>query len=249
MTAPPWDGPLTFSEELLVILLNDERRSLASLPRPAIDCALAGAVLMDLAFANWIDTGLETLFVVDRAPTGNPLLDPVLAKIAAREKTADTLAWLRELGAEDAVRICEQAQVLLVQRGILELPEGIFIPAFTRCHETLPRWRKFVRNLSARRHRRIEREVGQRVGEALLSDGIPDPRDAALIGLVDACKLLGNVFPDHDVDRLHTRVEELRRQGLIGSELASAISEIERGIVQTLAEDALNRMPACDRTM
>ena len=93
VTAPPRDDPLTFSEEILILLLNDEWETLASLPRPVIDRALLGAVLMDLAFANRIDTGLETLFVIGRTPTGSPLLDPVLAKIAARERPAGTLAW------------------------------------------------------------------------------------------------------------------------------------------------------------
>ena len=121
MTGPLRDGPLTFSEELLVLLLNDEWGTLASIPRTRLDCALAGAVLMDLAFANRIDTDLETLFVIDRTPTGNPLLDPVLAKIAARNEWSGTLAWLKSLGAEDAVRVRDQALVLLAQLRRLDL--------------------------------------------------------------------------------------------------------------------------------
>ena len=50
----------TFSEEMLVLLLDDELGTLAPIPRTNIECALAGAVLMDLAFANRIDTDLDT---------------------------------------------------------------------------------------------------------------------------------------------------------------------------------------------
>ena len=57
---------LAFSEELLVPLLEDERGTLIPMPRTTIECALAGAVLMDLTFANRIDTDLETLTVTDR---------------------------------------------------------------------------------------------------------------------------------------------------------------------------------------
>ena len=107
---------LTFSEEILVLLLEDGRGTLASIPRTNIECALAGAVLMDLAFANRIDTDLETLMVTDRTPTGNLLLDRTLAKIGAREETTDTRTWIKVLAAEDADHIREQALVRLVQR-------------------------------------------------------------------------------------------------------------------------------------
>ena len=199
---------------------------------------------MDLAFANRIDTDLETLFVIDRTPTGNPLLDPVLAKIAARKEASDTLAWLKALGAEYAVRIRDQALVLLVRRGLLERQEGSFDWAFARRPAAAARrgwgfgWRR-----GARGRYRAGRRIGQRVRDALLSDGIPNPRDAALIGLVNACDLLGTVVPDGDVDRLRPRVAQLRRLDLIGREFARAISDIERGVAQTLAAAAADCTP------
>ena len=81
---------LTLSEEMLVLLLEGGRGTLAPVPRTNIECALAVAVLMDLAFANRIDTDLETLMVTDRTPTGNLMLDRTLGKIGAREETTDT---------------------------------------------------------------------------------------------------------------------------------------------------------------
>ena len=61
----------------------------------------------------------------------------------------------------------------------------------------------------------------------LFSDEVPDPRDVALIGLVDACDLLGEIFPDRNVDQLRPRVEQLRRMDLIARDLAGAVSDIE----------------------
>ena len=79
-----------------------------------------------LAFANRIDTDLETLMVTDRTPTGNLMLDRTLAKIGAREDTTDTLSWIKVLAAEDADYIRDQALVRLVQHGILERRDGSF---------------------------------------------------------------------------------------------------------------------------
>ena len=225
MTTPPRDGPLTFCEELVILLLNDGRGALAPLPRPRVECALAGAALMDLAFANRIDTALETLFVVDRTRTGNPLLDPVLARIAARVEPGDTLDWLRTLAAGDVVRIRDQALILLVRRGLVERRERSFNWAFAPHPDGTAR----------RRRRGAGRRIERRVRDALLSDALPHPRDAALIGLVDTCDLLGEVIPEADIDRLRPRVAQLRRLDLIGRELARAVSDIERGVAATVA--------------
>ena len=238
MTAPPWDGPLTFCEEILILLLNDEQGGLASPPRTNVDCALAAAALMDLAFADRIDTDLEVLCVIDRTPTGNAVLDPVLAKIAAREETTDTLTWLRLLAAEDAGRIRDQARLLLVRRGLLERRAGSFIRAFVSLPVVLLRWlRGSNGGPGARGRRRAGHWIGQRVRQALPPDAIPDPRAAALIGLVETCNLLGAAVPDARLDRLRPRVAQLRRLDLIGRELPRVVADIERSVAQTLDGD------------
>ena len=221
----------TFSEEILVLLLEDERGTLIPIPRTSIECALAGGVLMDLAFANRIDTDLETLMVTDRTPTGNLMLDRTLAKVGAREDKTDTRTWIKVLAAEDADYIREQALLRLLQHGILERRESSFIWAFGRRRDTLDRReRRLAWAFGARRYQEAEHEIKLRIGNVLLSDDIPDPRDVALIGLVDACDLLGDIFPDRNTDQLRPRVEQLHQMDLIGRELAGAISDIERNV-------------------
>ncbi|MDE0286395.1 MAG: GPP34 family phosphoprotein [Gammaproteobacteria bacterium] len=41
-------------------------------------CTIAGAVLADLSITSRIDTDLASLFVVDSAETGDPVLDSAL---------------------------------------------------------------------------------------------------------------------------------------------------------------------------
>ena len=65
--------------------------------------------------------------------------------------------------------------------------------------------------------------------------GIPDPREVALIGLVDVCDLLGDIFPERNIDRLRPRIEQLRKMDLIGRELAGAISDIEHNVKMALS--------------
>ena len=60
----------TFTEEILLLLLDDEKGAFVKVPKERLACALVGAALMDLAFANRIDTDPKKLVVNDAAPTG-----------------------------------------------------------------------------------------------------------------------------------------------------------------------------------
>ena len=98
---------LTLTEQILLLLV-DEDGSFLPLPKGALEHAISGAVLMDLAFAGRIDTDLTTLMVVDATPTGNPMLDRVLERIAARPARTDTRTWIVDLSLDDAPAIREQ---------------------------------------------------------------------------------------------------------------------------------------------
>lgn len=170
----------------------------------------------------------DELVVIDCTPTGNPVLDPVLAKIAARQEASDTLAWLKARAAEDAERIRDQAMVLLGRRGMLKRREGNLNWAFGRRPDMPAWWRRgSAATRGERSRRRTGRRISQRTREALHSDGIADLRDVALIGLVSVCDLPGEVVPDEDIHRLRLRVAQLRRLNRIGRELVRVVSDIE----------------------
>ncbi len=204
---------LTFAEEL-VLLLHDE----AGAPRPirqdAIDCALTGAVLMELAFAGRIDTDLRTLIVTDASATGHPALDRVLAKLAARAPALDTRTWIGELCMDEAGAIHEAVLSSLVAR------------------ERLARRAKGPWGLGGLRYPRMDdqavRGINSRIRQTLASDDLPEPRDVALISLLDACDLLGHVVPSREIDQRRARIEQLHRMDLIGREVANAIATAER---------------------
>ena len=56
---------LRFADELLLLLIDDKRGDLLPVPEWSLSCALAGAVLMDLALENRIDTDPERLVLLD----------------------------------------------------------------------------------------------------------------------------------------------------------------------------------------
>lgn len=211
---------LTFAEKL-ILLLNDEDGAPLPVQEDALACALVGALLMDLAFAYRIDTDLQALVVTDQTPTGNPALDRILAQIAARPEAADTRTWIRELSVDEAAAIQEDLLSGLVERGILAR-----------------RVDRFFWTLRTPRHPVVNGQAAQgihrRIREVLHSDDIPDPRDIALIALLDACDLLPDLFPAQEIKQCRARIEQLRLMDLIGRELAGAIADIERTIIAAL---------------
>ena len=69
---------LRFADELLLLLVDDRRGDLIPIPEWSLSCALAGALLTDLALEGRIDTDPDALSLLDATPLHDDLLDPVL---------------------------------------------------------------------------------------------------------------------------------------------------------------------------
>ena len=203
---------LRFAEEILLLLLRDDGGRFVAVPGIALDNALAGGVLMDLALENRIDTDPEHLIVIDPTPVGDSILDPTLEAIAAGERR-DARYWVGQT-AQRAAEIREKALSRLVERGILEHNEGRFGWVFrSRRYPVVDG--------------RAEREVKLRILGVLLSDDIPDPRDVVIIGLADACGILRELLPKGDYEQARARVDQVRKLDLIGQATYRAIHDIE----------------------
>ncbi len=202
---------ITFAEETLALLLDDRTGAFLPIGKYALEHALVGGVLMDLAFANRIDTDPEKLMVIDPTPTGNPALDRVLERINESGDSRNTAQWLEILSAELGEDIQQQVLDSLIERGVLERREEKFLWVFrTRRYPMIDD--------------RMQREARQRVVGVLFSGDIPDPRDIALICIADACGLLKTVFGESELDEVSARLEQLRKMDLIGRELLTQLS-------------------------
>ena len=211
---------LRFAEEIMLLLLDDEQEKFVRVPDWSLRYALAGAVLMDLALEDCVDTDLDKLILVDGTPLGDPLLDPVLADIAAASETHDARFWV-ERAANHADETREAAIDRLVERGILERREGRFLWVFR-----------------ARRYPVIdgkaEREVKLRIMEVLFSDQIPTPRDIVMICLSDACGIFAELLSKRELRHVMPRIELIRRMDLIGRAVTAAIRDIEVSLAQAM---------------
>ena len=210
---------LRFAEEIILLLLNDDDGRFARVPTWSMDYALAGAVLMDLALENRIDTDLEKLVLVDSTPLDDSLLDSTLADIAAGEER-NARYWVEQT-ANRAAEIRESALDRLVAAGILERRDDRILWVFqSRRYPTIDG--------------KAEREVRLRLMGVLFSDEIPDPRDIVLLSLTDACGILKGILSQRELNSAAERIAQVRKLDLVGQATTQAIEDIEQFVATSV---------------
>jgi hypothetical protein len=167
---------------------------------------------MELALRNRIDTDLKQLIVVDRAPTGDDILDDALARLAETGGELTIPAALLAVGAS-AEKYRAQALRRLVEHRILRDEDGRFL------------WVSPTRQYPIIDNRE-QQEVRARLRQILLTDEIPDPRDVVLLCLVEASHLLGLVLDPDEQKETAARVRQLIRLDLIGQAVSRAVADI-----------------------
>ena len=203
---------LSLVEEILLLALDDESGRFVSLPKHALEFALASSVLMDLALRGRIDTDLDELMLVDATPVDDDILDPVLAAIARSGEPFNARRWIN-VAAREADTILEMALDRLVARGVLRREQ-----------------QKLLWVVGSRRYPLVDdkevREVKLRILEIILSDEIPDPRDVVIISLADTCKLFASILSARELRSAEARIAQVARMDLIGRSLVESLRDM-----------------------
>ena len=193
---------LNFAEEILLLALDDEAGALRELPALSLENALVAAVLMDLAFLNRIDNDQNVLRVIDPTPTGDEVLDTILADLGKTREDIPIPDCLEGLFLRSE-NIRKKTLDRLVQKKVLRVENSRILWVF-----------------AVRRYPKCNgvqcREVKSRLRSLILSEALPDPRDAALVGLIDACRLWDAVLTEEETRQSEERIRFLAGLDLIG---------------------------------
>ncbi|NDE84762.1 MAG: GPP34 family phosphoprotein [Verrucomicrobia bacterium] len=211
---------LSFVEEIVLLALDDKSGKFVDLPPLALDQALAGAALLELAFQNRIDTDLKHLTLVDAKPLGDNLLDPILKEIVDAKDKKDAKYWVGILSS-DGDRLRKAALAKLVARGILKKEE-----------------KKILWVIPGRRYPMIndqeEREVRARIRSVVTGGEIPSPRDVVLISLASACQLLRTIYSDAELLQNSRRIAEVSKMDLIGQAVSKSVAEVQEAVMRAV---------------
>ncbi len=221
-------GHLSLVEELILLLLNEDSGYFHQVRGWNLNCAIASAVLADLALAGRIDTEIDTLALVDPTETGDPVLDDFLEEIASEKAERNTQFWIERL-APRSEAIVETTLDQLVEGGILKHHSGEFWSLSPSA------WKAAS---SGGPDEAMDEFVKTRIASILFDDDVPHPRDAILVGIANACEVLHLIF---DLDETAAaRIPIVCKLDVVGRSIAAAV---ERSITDPKARRTLKAKP------
>lgn len=211
---------LTFPEEIMLMILEDEDGKVLHVPELSMRCVLSGAVLMELALRNKIDTDLEKLIVIDKTPTDDEMLDPTLATIVESKEDHNAKFWVEKC-ALNADEIRKLALNRLVEKKILEKVDDSFLWVFrTRRYPVIDG--------------KVEQEVKLRIMDLLFSDKLPGPRDIVIISLVEASGIFKHILSENEHRKCLGRIKQIRNMDLLGRAVTNSVRDIEASLALAL---------------
>lgn len=204
---------MILADEVALLLVHDISGK-AVVDPSRLDLALAGSMLLDLTAAGRVDVAgpgepvkSGRLVVRNPSPTGDPLLDEALRRIALTSpRTPENMLPELRKGLRDAVlgRLVEQGLLRSEERRTL----GIF------------RTRSWPSTGSG-----VERSLRTAFYEVLVTGRSATPREAAIISMVHAVDRVPKVLGDVGVG-----AGELRRRAKAASEGGLADTAVRRAI-------------------
>ena len=216
MTLPKEDvatQPLTLTQDLILMLLNEESGYFHQVPGWDLNCAVVSAVLAELSLRSRIDTDQESLFLVDQTETSNSVLHLILKEIASEPVQRNAQYWIERL-APRAELIIDLTLDRLVDLKVLEHHDGEFW--------TLSRTAWQTGMFSDSPEGTAVQFVKTRISNAIFNKEIPDPRDAIIICLINTCDVFRFMFQLDDESE--QRIQFVCKMDLIGRSIAAAVS-------------------------
>ncbi|WP_249346097.1 GPP34 family phosphoprotein [Microbispora sp. H11081] len=183
-----------------------------------LDCAVAGALLAELAVRGRVGFDGKKLRVEDDARLGDEILDGALQRVAEETRPRDASWWVGKLRAGG---LRKRLLTRLAARGVLSEQADRILGVFptTRYPELDPRH---------------ERDVRERVHN-VLAGAEPDERTAVLFAVMHAAKLDRKAFPEAPKDR----VKEIAQGQWTGEAVRKTIASVHAAVLAATSAAAV----------
>lgn len=201
---------LPLTQELLLIALDEETGKRKR--TDTLDYGLAGAALTELVLLRRVDIIDKKVQVIDPSPTGDPVIDGILAELAQKPRSAKS--FINKFRSGMSRKVGEQ----LAAANIVTQEHSKFLGLFPND--------KFVE-----RNGIPEREIRARLDSVVLQGAEPDERTGALATLIDATQLTKQAFPDVPKREIKPRLKELSESAWASDAVRRAIQDMQAAII------------------
>ncbi len=206
---------LPLYQEILLLALREKEGTPIS---PWVEQAVAGAVLAELLLKKKlaVDGTKSLVSVADQKPTGDPVIDASLKKIAETTRKAPLSTWVTRIARTKNLRGDVATQ--LVEQGILKAREDQVLLIFSR---------KVFPEVNPQ----PEKKIRERLQKVIFADQAPDQETAVLVALAHGAQLLAPVFGRKEVRSQRKRIEQIAKGELIGKATAEAVAAVQAAIM------------------
>lgn len=199
----------TLAEDLLLIALDDAKGTTPWRESVLLRYTVAAAMLADLALAGRMELQKKRIAVVDASPTGDDVLDDLLARIQSSKKPHDAAYWVRSL-TRTSKRVREQLENRLVTRGVLRREKRRLLWVIES--DRFP-------TLDAAPEGRLREQLRS----VLVEGAEPDARTAVLIVLLQRSKLLDRLVTKEESKAARARAKAVASMTPLGSDVGRAV--------------------------
>ena len=209
---------VALADELLLLGYDDDTgREITS--RIALDLGMAAAILVELALRGRLAIIDGAVSVLDPTPTGDPIADGVLGRIAV-DTPHSAASWVQRL--RHALR--ERVLASLVERGVIREQDESAMD-----YITLHRYPTVDPE--------PEKDTRARLAAALTGDTVPDERTAALAALVASVRMEPTLgLAGEELEVAHRRLEEIAGGAGFGPGMLLEQSTVRPSVAFVIAE-------------
>ncbi|MFF4871897.1 GPP34 family phosphoprotein [Streptomyces sp. NPDC000961] len=211
---------VTLAEEIMLLSLDDA--SGAAQEKQSASWAVAGGILLDLVLAGRVAVEGGRLRVTDPTPTGVPLLDERLRRIAEWAGRKSRVPKVTEWLTKDHPKAVRATVDSLCGRGLVRAEQHKVLGLFpvTRYPEA---------------DGSVERELRDRLRAVVLGGARPDTRTAGLLALVHGAKLHRVAFPEVPRKEIAPRLEQIAAGQWASEDVRRAIRDMQAAMTVILA--------------
>ena len=210
---------LNCAEELILLSIDDQTNSFYRITNINFNVALIGALLMDLALRKRIDVDLEGIYVLSTEPTGDKFLDAILENLIETEAGNQPAVLVGQL-YNSMGHLKDKLLQDLEEKGIIKVSQCKVLWLFKKRRYPII-------------DQKEEEEVLSRIRKTVLTDVDPEPRDLALIALLNICNLMDKIFTKEELEQCSERLEQLKKLDLISPAVKRIIGEMQVLITTT----------------
>ena len=210
---------LNCAEELILLSIDDQTNYFYRITNINFNVALSGALLMDLALRKRIDVDLEGIYVLSTEPTGDKFLDAILENLIETEAGNQPAVLVGQL-YNSMGHLKDKLLQDLEEKGIIKVSQCKVLWLFKKRRYPII-------------DQKEEEEVLSRIRKTVLTDVDPEPRDLALIALLNICNLMDKIFTNDELEQRSERLEQLKKLDLISPAVKRIIGEMQVLITTT----------------